>query len=280
MSTGAISLLIILVNVLVSYKGLTSNSFFDRYNFEVDKILVQKDYKRLITSGFLHVSWTHLIFNMLSLYFFSGTIGLFLGTANFLLVYFASLLGGNLFSLFVHRHHAGYSSVGASGAICGIIFACIALAPGMGIGFFFLPASIPGWIYGLIFVLYSIYGIRSKSDNVGHDAHLAGAVVGMIIALLIEPEAISENYTAVLAVLVPAMLFIYFIITRPHLLLIDNHFFKSEQKNYTLDQRYNAQKRNQQMEVDRILDKIHRRGMSSLSKSEKEVLDRYSKTVR
>lgn len=130
--TGIIGLILIIANIVFSYKGFTNETFFDGYKFEVDRILINKDYKRLVTSGFLHVSWTHLIFNMLSLYAFSGLIESNLGGLKFLIIYFVSLVGDDLLSLFVHRNHGDYNSVGASGAVCGIIFASIALFPGMG----------------------------------------------------------------------------------------------------------------------------------------------------
>jgi membrane associated rhomboid family serine protease len=277
---GTVSLILIVINVVFSYRGLTNHLFFEAYSFEVDKVLINKDYKRLITSGFLHVSWVHLIFNMLSLYFFSGGIEFYLGGIKFLLVYFAALLGGNLLSLFIHRHHGSYSSVGASGAVCGVIFASIALFPGMHIGFFGIPIAIPAWFYGLAFVLYSIYGIRSKRDNIGHDAHLGGALIGMIVAILMQPSALSSNYFAILVIAIPCILFIYLIITRPQLLFIDNHFFKAQLANYTLDQRYNAQKADKQREIDRILDKIHKKGMESLTSKERQMLKEYSKTLK
>ncbi|MFT3678827.1 MAG: rhomboid family intramembrane serine protease [Ferruginibacter sp.] len=278
--TGIIGLLLIVANIIFSYKGLTNTAFFDGYKFEVDPVLVKKDYKRLITAGFLHVSWTHLIFNMISLYAFSGLIEADLGGFKFLLVYFTSLVGGNLFSLFIHRHHGDYSAAGASGAICGIIFSSIALFPGMGIGFFGLPFSIPGWLYGIIYVLYSVYGIRSGKDNIGHEAHLGGGLIGMATALLIEPAAFLENYQTILIIAVPAIAFIYLVISRPYTLLVDNLFYKTHQDHYSIDHKYNEERANNQKEIDRILDKINRSGMNSLSKKEKEKLKSYSQKTQ
>jgi membrane associated rhomboid family serine protease len=146
--TGTITLLIILANIILSYRGFQNETFFERLVFGVDKILLQKDYKRLVTSGFVHVGWGHLIFNMLSLFFFSGSVEFFLGPVNYLVIYFASLIGGNLLSLFIHRHHGDYTAAGASGAVCGVIFASIALVPDGSIYLFFFP--MPAWLYGLL----------------------------------------------------------------------------------------------------------------------------------
>jgi len=277
---GIISILLIICNVLVSMRGFKDRSFYDRYVFEVEKITLYKDYKRIITSGFLHINWMHLIFNMVSLLFFSGNIEAYLGPVQFLIIYFASLAAGNLFSLLIHKKEGYYSAVGATGAVCGIIFASIALFPQMRIGLLFLPISFPAWIYGLAFVLYSIYAVKSRRDNVGHDAHLGGALTGMIIAILMEPSAIVENYLPILAISLPCIIFIYIIITRPHTLMIDDYFFKKHKRNTTIDQRYNIQKNDRQKEVDMILEKIHKKGMRSLSAREKQILDEYSKTVR
>src|SRR5688500_14005690 len=103
--TGYIGLVIIAINVLVSIRGFNNHIFFDRFKFEVDKILIEKQYYRLFTSSFLHVSWPHLIFNMISLYAFSDFLELGFGSLPFLIIYFASMLGGDLLALFIHRHH-------------------------------------------------------------------------------------------------------------------------------------------------------------------------------
>jgi membrane associated rhomboid family serine protease len=270
-------IIIIAITVIFSYRGLRSDSFFDQYVLEVDKIIVYKEYKRLISSGLLHLSWLHLIFNMLALYFFMGAIENTLGEIPFLIIYFSGLLGGNLLALFVHRNHGDYSCAGASGAVCGILFSCIALFPGFGIGFFGLPFSIPGWLYGPAFVLFSIYGIKSKTGNTGNEAHLGGALIGMVAALLFSPAAFFENYIIILLIAVPSILFIYFIITRPHILITNNFFPKKNKDFYSIDHKYNAERNSRQKEIDNILDKINRKGINSLTAKEKEKLDEYSR---
>jgi membrane associated rhomboid family serine protease len=279
MPIGPIIFSLIIVNFFVSYKGFTDTAFFERYKFEVDRILINKDYKRLITSGFLHVSWTHLLFNLFSLYAFSNLVALTLGSVYFIIIYFASMTGGNLFTLLVHKNHGDYSAVGASGAICGVMFAAITIYPDMGVGMFFLPISIPGWIFALVYVGVSIYGIRSQRDNIGHDAHLGGGIIGMLLALTLNPSSFAENYIKILIVLVPAAVFIYLIITRPRVLFVDNLFYKTHRDFYNIDHFYNANRANQQEEVDRILDKINTRGMSALTRKEKQTLKEYSKNL-
>jgi membrane associated rhomboid family serine protease len=279
MGAGIFVFVIIVVTVFVSYKGFTNNRFFEDYEFEVDRILVDRQYRRLVTSGFLHINWLHLILNMFGLFIFSRVVGAELGGLNFLIIYFASLIGGDLLSLFIHRNHGTYSSVGASGAVFGVMFASVALFPQMRIAIFPLPLSIPSWLYALLFVGFSIYGIRSKTNNVGHDAHLGGALVGMVLALIMHPAAFAENYGTILLIMAPAVVFIFLIITRPDVLFVDNLFFKTQRDFYSVDHEWNARRADQQVEVDRILDKISRSGMGSLSRKEKQTLKEYSKKV-
>lgn len=211
---GLLGLVLIAINVLVSFKGFRDMRFFNTYLFEVYEVKVRKDYRRLITSGFLHLDVNHLLFNMLTLFFFSPAIEHSLGELQFLLIYFASLVGGNLVALYFQRHNYNYSAVGASGAISGLVFAAIALFPGIRMSLIFIPIPMPGWLFGLAYVLYSIYGIRSQRDNVGHEAHLGGGLVGLLVAVLLEPSVLVSNYLPIVLMVVPSVVFFYLVLKR------------------------------------------------------------------
>lgn len=277
-SSGIISFIIILNTCIFTYQGIKNHLFFEKYKFNVDKVILNKEYWRLLTSGLVHVSWMHLIFNMLTLYLLSSVLEQQVGTFKFILIYLAGLIGGNLFALLIHRRHGDYSSAGASGAVNAVIFASIALFPGMSIGLFFIPISIPGWLFAIVYTLYSIYAVRSKQDNIGHEAHLGGALAGVLTAILLYPTALVDNYIPILATLVPIGLFIYFVLTRPGILLIDNFFFKKHQK-YTIDQEYNLSRKKKEIQLDEILDKIQKNGINKLTKEEMKKLKEFSKQL-
>lgn len=274
---GLVGFLLIIINVVVSYNGFKSNTLFGQYKFEVNKIFIQKNYQRLITSGFLHVDWLHLVFNMMSLYAFCGLLEIYLGEGRFLFIYFVSLLGGNLLALFIHRNHGDYSAVGASGAICGVIFASIALFPQIEIGFFGLPFRFPSWLYGFLYVLYSIYGIKNNNDNIGHEAHLGGGFAGIITAILFQPASLSLNYLPIVCIVTPTAVFLYLLIRKPHILMVDTPLFEKKKTYHTIEDKYNEMRYNKQEEINRLLDKISSKGIESLSTKEKTRLDEFSK---
>jgi membrane associated rhomboid family serine protease len=240
--------------------------------FIVDKILVGKEYKRLISSGFIHANWWHLGFNMMALYSFGSFIELYLGTFNFLLIYFASLIGGDLLSLFIHRNDGNYSALGASGAVFGVIYSSIILDPFSNISLFMLM-DLSAWAYGVLFIVVSIFGIKSQSGNIGHDAHLGGAIIGMLITIALRPMLLQTSLPTILVLLIPSVFFIIWIIRQPELLLVENVFSK-KQGFETMEDRYNARRATHQKEVDRILEKISKRGIDSLTTKEKEALNK------
>ena len=138
-----------------------------------------------------------------------------LGHAQFLLIYLVALLGGNLLSLWVNRRNYHYSAVGASGAVSGIVFAAVILFPDMRLGILFIPIGIPGWIFALLYTAYSIYGVRSRLGNVGHDAHLGGGIAGALVLIALYPELLSYSWKPILASLVPALIFFLLLWKRP-----------------------------------------------------------------
>ncbi len=202
-------LLIILANVLVSMKGFNDYSFLDKFKFQVGRVLGDEKI-RMLTSGFLHVDWMHLGFNMYALYLFGNIVAVRLGVPNFLIIYFGSLIAGNMYSLYFHKNEPYYSAVGASGAVSGIIYASIMLYPEMELFLFFVPIPIPGYIFGVGYLLYSIYGMKKQLGNVGHSAHLGGAMGGFAITLLVNPNLFLSNKMMVILLAIPIILLLLF----------------------------------------------------------------------
>lgn len=271
---GIIGLAIVLAIFFASYKGFKDPGYLDRYAFQVSDIMHGRQYYRLFTSGFLHTGWRHLVLNLLTFYFFSGSVEVMLGYRNFLLLYLASLVGGNLFSLLLHRHEEDYSAVGASGAISGLVFAAIALYPGIEVGM--LGLYVPGWLYGMLYVMVSAYGITVRRDNIGHDAHLGGGLVGLLVVVGMQPELLRTNYLPIVAILAPALAFFYLLIKKPEALVLGNLFGRSPGYQ-TVDDKYYARQRQQAQDLDDLLDKINHKGFDSLSAREKEKLEKLSR---
>ncbi len=204
------NLIIIGLTVYFSYRGFTNSSFVNRYLFEPRSILVNKQYERLITSSVLHADWAHLIFNMFSLYSFGSAIELQFGPTTFLTTYLAGILGGNLLALLIHRKE-NYRALGASGGVCGVIFACIFLIPGSTV-FIFGILPIPAYIFAVLFMLFSYYGVRAQKGNIGHDAHLGGAIIGLITATALHPSIVPNNpilYPVVMLLSISLMVLLY-----------------------------------------------------------------------
>ena len=200
-----ISIVIIAANVIISYKGFGDFSFFEKYKFQVGA--VQRGEKiRMFSSGFLHVDTQHLLFNMITLYFFSGVIVDYLGQFNFIIIYFASLMFGSLLSLYFHKNEYYYSAVGASGAVTGILYSAILLRPDMSLMLFFIPIPIPAYIFGIGYLLYSIYGMKNRVGNIGHDAHFGGAVGGYVFTLLLYPLLFQTNLLMIVLLAIPIAL--------------------------------------------------------------------------
>ncbi len=209
MNIDKVLLIIIIANVAFSIKGFSDRLFFEKYKFQIGAIK-RGEQIRMFTSAFLHVDYMHLILNMYVLYIFAPIIIFKLGVIKFLILYLGSLLAGNVLTLNYHKNELYYSAVGASGAVAGIIYGAILLNPDMRLMMFPLPIPIPGYIFGLGYLLYSIYGMKKQLGNVGHSAHLGGAIGGYALMLVVYPEIFSLSTTTVLLLGVPIVLLLLF----------------------------------------------------------------------
>ncbi len=190
-----ILIIVIAVTAIISFIAFSNQSLFEKYKFNVGAINNNKEYIRLLSAGFLHADMMHLLFNMMTLYFFGPIVIQAFGAVGFIIVYFGSVLLGNIFSLYLYKNQPWYSAIGASGGVSGILFASIAMIPDLGIYFFFIPIPIPGYIFGFLYFAYSVYMMLNPKphDNIGHAAHLGGAAFGLVFAIALQPEVAMSN---------------------------------------------------------------------------------------
>lgn len=266
-------LILIVINALATYYTLRNARVFDTLLLRVGPVLGGQWY-RLLTAGFLHVNWNHLFLNLFSFFIFAGRLESFVGRGAFLIIYFAALLGGNLLSVLFHRKSPQYSAVGASGAVSGIIFASIALFPDMQLAFIFLPFYFPAWIFGIGYILYSLYGMGRQSDNIGHEAHLGGALSGLLAAVLLEPWIMESNALTIIYIFVPAVVLLILLLLKPQLM---SPGFGNRFTNMKPDDHYREERAQRQSELNRILEKMQSEGRGALTEAERQFLEKESR---
>jgi len=202
---STILIVIIGATILFSYKGFNDVAFFRKYEFHIGSIR-SGDQIRMISSGFLHADMGHLFFNMFTLYMFAPVVINYFSSASFLLIYMGSLIFGSLLTLLMHKNEYSYRAIGASGAVTGILYSAILIEPGMNLYLFFIPIPIPAYLFGIGYLLYSIYGMKAKRDNIGHTAHFGGAIGGYLITLIKEPAMLVDNTAMVVLLAIPIVI--------------------------------------------------------------------------
>jgi membrane associated rhomboid family serine protease len=274
------TVIILIVTALATLAAFQRPDLRERWIFNPQAILADKQFYRMLTSGLIHADWPHFIFNAFSFYCFARVIEEQLGARSLLLIYGAAIVGGSLLSLCIHRHHE-YRALGASGGVCGVIFASIFLLPENRVVMFPLPFGMPPLLYAVIFLAGSYLGHRRQRDNIGHDAHLGGAIIGLITATALYPGMIfaaPKTFAAVLGLSVAVLLLLIF---DPLHLRWQRRGQDDETEGGERERRYqeNRAKNEKAAEVDRLLEKISRDGIHSLSAAQRERLEKLSREL-
>lgn len=200
MSPMSITLVLIIITCAVSFACFQRQQLLDELLFWPTGV-AKGQYWRLVTHGFVHADIQHLLFNMITLFFFGRAIehffSLYIGAVGFVLFYLGAIIVAMLPSALAHRHDANYRSLGASGAVSAVLFAYVFMAPWSTIYVFVLP--VPAIVFAALYVGYSYYANEQGHDGINHSAHLWGAGYGIAFSLVMEPRLWNHFLNSLLA---------------------------------------------------------------------------------
>ena len=210
--------LLIFIGIIsaISIYGFSNPDFVNKYIFNISAIRTTNKWDRVLSSSFLHADGFHLFLNMYVLYMFSPSImeNPSFGLAWFFVIYFGAVMGGGVLSYFMHKNNYAYRALGASGGVTGVVMASAVIYPNMGMGIIFVPVYIPAYIFGALYLLYSIYSMHNQTDNIGHDAHLGGAVVGIFFPILLYPQILTHYFFEIGFLILPLVYLAYYLYQR------------------------------------------------------------------
>lgn len=197
LSIAPVASIIFVFTIVTSLYAFYDQSVYGKFMLHPYSVSKGENVYTLITSGLIHADWMHLFFNMFTFYAFAFTLEQMMGSWQFGLMYFLALILSDLPTVFRHKNDFHYNSLGASGAISGVLFSFILFNPMAGIGILFLPFSIPAVIFGGIYLAYCAYASKNSRDNINHDAHFFGALTGLIFTIIFVP-GILQNFFAII----------------------------------------------------------------------------------
>lgn len=187
--------ILIALTALFSIAAFSNPQLIEQYKHWPYAEFRRKEYFRWVTGGLLHADWGHLLFNMLTLFFFGGIVedwfgdffGVAFGSVAYIGFYVLAIAAASASTYYRHKNNAWFASIGASGAVAAVLFAAILLQPTLGIMIMFIPIPIPGFIFGPLYLWYSSYEAQRGRDNIDHIAHFYGAVFGFLFPLVFSP---------------------------------------------------------------------------------------------
>jgi membrane associated rhomboid family serine protease len=199
LASGApVSTVLLLVMVGASLIGLyAAPAMLERNLFRPYWLLPKRQYATLVTSGFLHADVPHLFFNGFTFWAFAFGLERAIGSLSFLALYAFGLLASDAGTWFKHRRNPTYQSLGASGAILAVLFASIIYFPGASLFIFPLPVPLPAPLFAVAYLGYSYYAARQGQGRINHDAHLTGAIAGLVFVGLTDPAAFARALRSV-----------------------------------------------------------------------------------
>jgi len=181
-----ITIAIVIITVLISMAAFNNETIINKLILWPRYMDSPQEYYRLLSSGFIHADWNHLIFNMFSLYFIGQSAEMLLG-GGFVTLYLTGIIVSSLPSFLKNRNNSYYRSLGASGGVSSVLFLVIYFFPWAKITLFIIPIPMPCILYGVLYLLFEAYMAKRGQGNVNHDAHFWGAVYGLIYAVVIDP---------------------------------------------------------------------------------------------
>jgi membrane associated rhomboid family serine protease len=198
LTVAPVASVIFVLTIVISLLAFSSDNLFDKLILHPYDVSRGKNVYTLITSGFIHNDYMHLFFNMLSYFFFAFQLEATLGHWQFALLYMVSLILSDLPSVIKHKNDLWYRSLGASGAISAVVFGAILFNPLGKMTILILPIPMPAVLFGVLYLVYCSYASKRGQDNINHDAHLFGALSGVMITILLVPQVVPYFFHTVI----------------------------------------------------------------------------------
>ena len=183
---------IFVLTIFTSIKAFKDPHLKYKFLFNPYRLTRNKEWHQVFTHGLIHANWMHLGFNMLAFYFFAFSLETIIGHYEFFVLYMMSLVISTIPGLIQHKDNDLYNALGASGAVSAVVMSFILIMPDIELMFILLPIPMPGWVLGLLYIGYSFYASLRRTDNIAHDAHLWGALSGIVITVLLKPEVATQ----------------------------------------------------------------------------------------